>query len=172
MAAPLVVLFLIVPFVELWIIVQAAQTIGLGETIVLLIAVSVAGAWLVKREGVATWRRLRAALQRGEMPAGDVVDGALILFAGALLLTPGFLSDAFGLLLLFPPTRSALKRSGRGLLRWWTWRRFGVSGEVGRRVYESRVVEGRKRQTATRSEASTTPSLPDAPSADDSRGRG
>jgi UPF0716 protein FxsA len=102
-------LFLAVPIIELIVIVYAAQTIGTPQALVLLVLMSVVGAWLVKVEGVGVWRRLQATLGRGELPHREVVDGALILVAGALLLTPGFFTDAIGLLFLAPPTRAVIR---------------------------------------------------------------
>lgn len=109
---PLVaLLFLVVPLVELYVIVQAAQAFGVLETIVALVAMSVLGAWLVKRQGVAVWQRFNEAVAHGQVPHREIIDGALVMLAGALLLTPGFASDLLGLLLLLPPTR-ALVRNG------------------------------------------------------------
>lgn len=107
---PLVVLlFLVVPLVELYVIVQVAQSIGVGQTLLALVAMSVLGAWLVKQQGIAVWRRFNDTLRRGQVPHREIVDGALVLFAGALLLTPGFVSDVLGLVLLFPPTRALVR---------------------------------------------------------------
>ncbi len=107
---PLVVLvFLVAPLVELYVIVQVAGGIGVLETIALLIIVGAVGAWLVKREGIGLLRRIRAQLEAGQMPAREVVDAGLILFAGALMLAPGFLSDIFGLVLLVPPSRALVR---------------------------------------------------------------
>ncbi len=135
-------LLLAVPFVELWIILEVADGIGILATIVLMIFISIAGAWLLKQQGLATWKRVRSSLNRGEVPTSEVTDGALILFGGALLLTPGFLSDAVGLLFLLPPTRAALKSAtGRLLTRLALrrWRR-GPGGQV----YEGRVIRTRR----------------------------
>jgi UPF0716 protein FxsA len=115
--ALLVVAFLVVPIVELAVILQVGQLIGTLPTVALLLAVSVAGAWLVRREGAAAWRRLRTALAQARMPATEVVDGALVLLGGALLLTPGFVTDALGLLLVVPPTRAVVNRAVRGRVR-------------------------------------------------------
>ena len=105
----LVLLFIAVPLVELYVIVGTASSIGTLETIGLLILVSVVGAWLVKAQGMAVLWRVQSKLQEGQMPGRELVDGALVLFAGALMLTPGFATDAVGLLLLFPPTRMAIR---------------------------------------------------------------
>ena len=105
----LAVLFLVLPIAELYILVQVAGGIGVLNTIGLLILVSVVGAWLCKREGLGLLRRIRLSLDRYELPGREVVDGALILFAGALLLTPGFLTDCLGILLLVPPSRAVVR---------------------------------------------------------------
>lgn len=109
MALLLVLLFLVVPIVELYVIVQVADLAGIWSTIGLLIVISIAGSWLVKAEGLGVLRRARATWSRGEVPADEVVNGLLILFAGALLLTPGFVTDGLGLLLLLPPTRAGVR---------------------------------------------------------------
>jgi UPF0716 protein FxsA len=105
----LFVLFLVVPFAELYVLIRVGQVIGALPTIALLIVVSVVGAWLVKREGFATLARARARMDAGEVPGREMVDGLLILFAGALLITPGFLSDVIGVLLLLPPVRAVVR---------------------------------------------------------------
>ena len=105
----LALVFLVVPIVELVVIIQVGQVIGPWYTVALLIAISIAGAWLVKREGLGVMRRFRRQLEAGALPGREIVDGVLILFAGALLLTPGFLSDIFGLLLLTPPVRAVIR---------------------------------------------------------------
>ncbi|MDY7104026.1 MAG: FxsA family protein [Actinomycetota bacterium] len=110
MAGLLMILFLVVPIAELAVIVQVSDWIGgVLPTIALLIVVSIAGAWLVKREGLSAFVRVQRELERGEMPTKTLVDGLLILFGGALLLTPGFLTDGLGFLLLVPPTRAAVR---------------------------------------------------------------
>jgi UPF0716 protein FxsA len=106
----LVLAFIVVPLAELAVIVSVGNAIGLLPTLLLLLGVSVAGAWLAKREGLAAWRRFQLALAEGRMPTVEVADGAMILLAGALLLTPGFLTDVVGVLLLLPPTRALARR--------------------------------------------------------------
>ena len=118
----LFIAFIVVPIVELFVIIQVGQVIGPWYTIAILIVVSVAGAWLVKREGRATWQRFRSATGSGRVPAVEVVDGALVLVGGTLLLTPGFLSDVIGLGLVFPPTRAIANRMIRSKVRG----RFGL----------------------------------------------
>lgn len=113
----LFVLFIIVPIIELAIIIQVGQVVGVGWTLVALIAMSLIGAALVKAEGLRAWRRVREALAEARMPAEEVVDGALVLLGGALMLTPGFLTDGLGLLLVVPMTRGVLNRTIRGRVR-------------------------------------------------------
>ncbi|MEY2569621.1 MAG: protein FxsA [Actinomycetota bacterium] len=105
----LLLLFLVVPFVELYVLIQVGHVIGALPTIGLLIAVSVVGAWLVKREGFAVLARARQRIDAGEVPGKELVDGVLILLAGALLISPGFLSDVVGVLLLLPPVRAVMR---------------------------------------------------------------
>jgi UPF0716 protein FxsA len=105
----LALLFLVVPIAELVVIVQVAGAIGIPETIALLIVISAIGAWLVKREGLGVIRRLQSQLDEFRLPHRELVDGFLILFAGALMLTPGFLTDCLAVLLLLPPTRAVCR---------------------------------------------------------------
>lgn len=107
--AVLILLLVSVPLLELFVIVQVAGGLGVGQTILLLLVVSVVGAWMVRRSGLGVLKQIRTRLERGELPGNELVDGVLILVAGALMLTPGFLTDAVGLLLLFPPTRIAVR---------------------------------------------------------------
>src|SRR5215216_2881775 len=105
----LVALFILVPIAELAVIIQVGQAIGVWWTIGLLIADSVLGSILMRGQGRAAWRRFNEAVQAGRVPAREVLDGALVIFGGALLLTPGFLTDVLGLILLLPPTRAVVR---------------------------------------------------------------
>lgn len=109
MAGLLALLFLVVPLVELFVIIQVGSAIGALNTLVVLLAISLAGGWLMKREGVGVIRRLRTALNEGRFIGRELMDGAMILFGGALMLTPGFVTDVAGLALLAPPVRAALR---------------------------------------------------------------
>jgi UPF0716 protein FxsA len=109
----LIFLFIVVPFIELFVIIEVGRAVGAPATIGLLIAISVVGGWLVKREGLGALRRAQARMRMGEVPGSELIDGLLILFAGALLLTPGFLTDLLGISLLVPPVRSGLRRVAR-----------------------------------------------------------
>jgi UPF0716 protein FxsA len=106
----LVAAFVIVPIVEIYVIIQVGQVIGAWWTILLLIADSVFGAWLVKHEGRRAWSALTVALQSGRMPAKELADGALVLVGGTLMLSPGFVTDAAGIVLILPFTRPAARR--------------------------------------------------------------
>jgi UPF0716 protein FxsA len=105
----LVALFIVIPLVEIAVIIQVGDWLGIVNTIGLLILVSVVGAWLVKQQGLGVLRRIRDQQQAGQVPAAAVFDAALILVAGALLLFPGFVTDAVGLLLLLPPVRAGVR---------------------------------------------------------------
>ncbi len=108
---PLLLLaFVVVPIVELAVIIQVGTRIGALPTIVLLLFDSVLGAVLVKREGRRAWRAFRSALEEGRWPGDEVVQGALVLVGGALLVTPGFLTDVIGLLAVLRPTRALASR--------------------------------------------------------------
>jgi len=106
----LVVLFIVVPIAELAVLIQIGQLIGVWWTIALLVADAVLGSLLARSQGRITWRRFNEAVSAGRPPAREVMDGALVLFGGALLLTPGFLSDILGIVLLLPPTRAIVRR--------------------------------------------------------------
>jgi UPF0716 protein FxsA len=106
----LVLLFLVVPFAELAVLIQVGDWLGVADTILLLIGISVTGAWLAKRAGISVLVRMRQQLEMGRVPAAELVDGFLVLLAGALLLTPGFLTDCVALLLLLPPVRATVRR--------------------------------------------------------------
>ncbi|MEZ5262543.1 MAG: FxsA family protein [Acidimicrobiales bacterium] len=109
MVGLLALLFLVVPIAELYVIVQVAQGFGILPTIALVVIVSAVGAWLCKREGLGLLRRVQREVDAGRVPTSALVDGFLVLFAGALLLTPGFLTDLLGLALLLPPVRAVVR---------------------------------------------------------------
>ncbi len=111
MGALLLVAFLVVPIVELAVILQVGSSIGVLPTVALLLVVSVLGAALVRREGARTWRAFSSAVASGRAPAREVADGALVLLGGALLLTPGFVTDIVGLVAILPPTRAVARRA-------------------------------------------------------------
>jgi UPF0716 protein FxsA len=109
----LVILFIAVPFAELYVLIQVGQAIGVLDTLGLLLLVSIVGAWLAKREGISVIRQMQAALNAGRVPGAELVDGFLILLAAALMLTPGFLTDIVAIFLLLPPVRALMRRTLR-----------------------------------------------------------
>lgn len=106
----LLVAFIVVPLVEIYVLIQVGQVIGVWWTILLLVADSVLGTWLIRREGGRAWRALQTALSTGRMPAKELADGALILVGGTLMLAPGFVTDGIGVLLILPLTRPVARR--------------------------------------------------------------
>jgi UPF0716 protein FxsA len=120
----LVLLFIVVPIAEIYVIIQVGQAIGVLWTILLLIADSIIGARLLSWQGRRVWQRFQEALAAGRMPHREVMDGVLIIVGGAFLLAPGFITDALGLVLLIPPTRALVRRL---LARTIITRRFRVA---------------------------------------------
>jgi UPF0716 protein FxsA len=123
----LVILFIVVPIAELYVIIQVGQWIGIWPTLALLLADALLGSMLLKHQGRSAWRRFNEALAQRRFPGKEVADGVLIVIGGTLLLTPGFLTDIAGLLLLIPPTRAIARR----MLRRFTVGRFTVVGVPG-----------------------------------------
>jgi UPF0716 protein FxsA len=109
MALLLVLIFIVLPIVELYVIIKVGGAIGALPTIALLIVDSLLGAALLRSQGRAAWRRFNEALAAGRVPAREVFDGTMIVLGGAFLLTPGFITDLIGLLLLIPPTRAIFR---------------------------------------------------------------
>jgi UPF0716 protein FxsA len=108
--------FILVPLVEIYVIIQIGQVIGAWWTILLLIADSILGSWLVKREGSRAWQALGVALQEGRMPTKELADGILILVGGLLMLTPGFVLDIVGAICILPFTRPIGRRFLSGVI--------------------------------------------------------
>jgi UPF0716 protein FxsA len=106
----LVLLFLVVPAIEIYVLIQVGQEIGALSTIALLVVISLVGAWLAKREGLGVWLRMQQQVADGRLPGTELLDAFLILLAAALLLTPGFLTDVLALALLLPPSRALVRR--------------------------------------------------------------
>ena len=120
----LVILFIVVPIAELYVIIQVGEAIGVWPTLALLLADALLGSFLLKHQGRGAWRRFNEALAQRSFPGKEVADGLLIVVGGTLLLAPGFITDIVGLVLLIPPTRAIV----RGLLRRFTIGRFVVVG--------------------------------------------
>lgn len=102
--------FLIVPFIEIYLLLQVGGLIGAFPTIFMVVFTAVLGAWLLRRQGFATWQRLQANLQQGQIPAYEMIEGPILLVGGALLLTPGFFTDLLGFICLIPACRQRIAR--------------------------------------------------------------
>lgn len=109
MALLILALLVALPFVELAVLVQVAGSIGVLDTIGLLVVVSILGVWLAKRAGLGVVNRMRRTQASGEVPSRELMDGALILLAAVLLVIPGFVTDVVGILLLLPPIRAGVR---------------------------------------------------------------
>jgi UPF0716 family protein affecting phage T7 exclusion len=116
----ILIAFLVVPIVEIYVILQVGHLIGGWPTVGLLVAESLLGAWIIRREGRRAWRALTTTFREGGLPDRELADAALVLVGGVLLLTPGFVTDVFGFLFVLPFTRPAV--------------RWALSAYVGRRV--------------------------------------
>jgi UPF0716 protein FxsA len=117
MSLLLLLLFVVVPVLEIWVIVLVGHAIGIVPTLVLLLADAVLGTWLFRREGRKAWEALRQAIAEHRVPAKEVADGALVVVGGAFLLAPGFVTDVVGLLCVLPPTRAVIRHAITGVLR-------------------------------------------------------
>ncbi len=120
----LVLLFIVVPILELWVIIEVGGLIGIVPTLALLLADSLLGALLLRHQGRGAWERFNKAIAERRFPGREVADGLLITIGATLLLTPGFITDFFGILLLLPPTRAIVRRLLRGVVG----RRFILMG--------------------------------------------
>lgn len=125
--AILVALFIVIPIIEIYVIIQIGSLIGVWPTVALLIADAVLGSMLLRHQGRGAWRRFNTALAERRFPGREVADGLLIAIGGTLLLTPGFVTDVFGAILLIPPTRALVRR----LMGGYVGRRFLIMGMPG-----------------------------------------
>ena len=135
----LLALFLIVPIIEIYLLIQVGGVIGAIPTVFLVVFTAVLGALLLRQQGFATLGRVQASLARGELPALQLLEGVLLLFGGALLLTPGFFTDAIGFVCLIPQLRQELIRwlMRRGLLNV-----GGIAGASPEQHHGPRTIEG------------------------------
>ncbi len=129
----LILLFIVLPIAELYVIIQVGGAIGVLPTLALLIVDSLVGAALARSQSRAAWERFNGALAEGRVPGREVFDGAMIIVGGALLLTPGFITDLLGIGLLLPPTRALVRRflvriAGRRTQVLWRVMPFGSTG--------------------------------------------
>lgn len=102
--------FTLIPVIEIYLFIKIGGSIGAFNTVALVIITGFAGAYLARMQGIQTMFRVQTSLQQGVIPKEELIDALLIFVAGIVLLTPGFMTDAFGLLLLYPDTRNHLKR--------------------------------------------------------------
>ena len=116
----LFILFAVVPVIEVYLLIKVGSLIGALPTVALLLAISMVGAWLVRHQGFELMRRIQAELAQGRLPAAELLDGAMVLVGGVLLLTPGFFTDFLGLFFLIPVTRAIIKQ----LVGLWLQRRL------------------------------------------------
>ena len=116
----LFILFAVIPVIELYLLIKVGSLIGALPTVALVLSISLAGAWLVRHQGFEILRRIQSELAQGRLPAAELLDGAMVLVGGVLLLTPGFFTDFLGLFFLIPFTRAAIKQ----LARLWLQRRL------------------------------------------------
>jgi UPF0716 protein FxsA len=115
--ARLLILFTVVPALEIYLLVKAGTHIGALNTVLLIVATGVVGAHYARLQGFRVLHRLQQSMEEGRVPTAELVDGAMLLVGGALLITPGFLTDALGFSLIFPPSREIWKRAVLGWLR-------------------------------------------------------
>jgi UPF0716 protein FxsA len=134
----LIAIFILVPIAELYVILKVGEAIGAPATLAILIADSLLGAWLMRSQGRAVWQRFQATMAAGRLPHRELIDGVLVIFGGAFLITPGFLTDIVGLVLLLPPTRSVVRR--------YLARRLGRGAVAGGRSRPDYDVEGSARE--------------------------
>jgi len=116
----LFILFAVIPVIEVYLFIKVGSLIGALPTVALLLSISLAGAWLVRHQGFEILRRIQDELAQGRLPAAELLDGALVLVGGVLLLTPGFFTDVLGLFFLIPFTRALIKK----IARLWLQRRL------------------------------------------------
>lgn len=102
--------FLLIPVIEIWLLIEIGGVIGIGWTLVTIVATALAGAWLVRSQGLAIFGRIQREMAVGRIPTGEMLQGLMLLVAGAVLLTPGFFTDLVGFVLLIPPLRKRLSR--------------------------------------------------------------
>ena len=145
----LILIFIAVPIAELYAIYLVGDAIGVVWTLLLLAADSLLGSLLLRSQGRSVWRRFNDALGAGRVPHREVMDGVLIIFGGAFLITPGFLTDIVGLILLIPPTRAVVRRQ--------VVRRLDRRVEVGTR----RAPPGRPEHTPPGRPEHATPGRPE-----------
>ena len=117
----LLAIFIFVPLMEIYLLIEAGRLIGVAPTISLILLTGIAGAWLARSQGIDIVRRIQQETAAGHMPAANLVDGALVLIGGLLLLTPGFFTDLLGFSFLVPQTRALWRKA----IRVWLEKQIG-----------------------------------------------
>ena len=180
MAPILFLIFIIMPLAEIAVLVKVGGLIGLWPTLAVVILTAVAGTWLLRLQGFQTWQRAQAALQRGEAPVAEVLDGMFLFAAALLMVTPGLITDTMGFLFLVPPVRHGVAkwlvnwaiRSGR--LQVYPGAHDGMGGGMGDRPNRSDrperggaqgsvVIEGEAIEISEEDTDGEGPSDPDSP---------
>lgn len=172
---PLFLIFIALPIAELWLLIEIGGVIGVPLTLAILVVDSLIGASVARSQSRAAWERFNLALAESRMPAREVFDGAMIILGGALLVTPGFITDIFGLACLLPPSRALIRRfvsgsvTGRAGM---AWRMASYAPRAGARAREARRsaktydYEGSAREVTEPPEELDRPE----PASDDTRG--
>jgi UPF0716 protein FxsA len=155
----LVVIFILVPIAELYVIIKVGEAIGLVPTVVLLLADAILGSMLLRQQGRAAWVRFNRALAENRLPHKEVFDGVLIIFGGALLITPGFLTDILGLILLIPPTRALVRAIASRTVR----RRLAMGGGATMWTFGRRQGPPRRERPAGAGAGQAPPQAPENP---------
>lgn len=128
----LIMLFTVVPFIDLLLLIKLGQYIGAGYTVLIVLVTGIAGAYLTKSQGMGVLRRMQMEMQEGRLPGNPIIDGLCILVGGAMLLTPGLITDTLGFLLVMPGTRFVIREwlknrllgmidRGQVIFRWNRW---------------------------------------------------
>ena len=135
-------ILIIVPIIEITLFVQIGGAIGLGWTLLVILATAMLGARAIRRQGIDALARAQAQMATGKPPVGEIVHGALILMAGILLLTPGFMTDALGFVLLFPITRLFVLELAAGFILPKLFSGFSVRRENARNPADAKIIDG------------------------------
>lgn len=139
----LLIIFIAVPLIEIGLFIQVGDKIGLWPTLLIVLITAITGTWLVRSQGAQTLVNLQGSFQNMKDPTEPLAHGALILFAGALLLTPGFFTDSVGFLLLFPPFRMFVMQSIRSKLK-----TSNINFKTPRENSDEDVIEGQFKQVS------------------------
>ena len=113
----LILIFIVVPLIEILLLIEIGSRIGALNTIFIIILTGILGASLMRHQGFTIIRNIQRDLPQGQMPTGELINGALVLVGGIVLLTPGFFTDAVGFVLLLPPTRALILKKIQLLIR-------------------------------------------------------